>query len=246
MVMENLSQTTADERAVSPVIGVILMVAITVILAAVIGAFVLEIGDQQETAPNTSFDSDERRILMTMNPGSDSGDYKANRTQIEVTHAGGDVLEITQVRMKIKGNQSVWGIEGPAKNPNGKPTAIPVPDIQSTLGTNEQQAFSSGQSWNAVGYKGYNYENVCKKARYTYIVDRFDGGPDSQQSTDEIALARPGYASNCHPGNLYGLPGLGQGYNANVVWTASSGGKTQTLFKYTVQSGSPDYTEPAG
>ncbi|WP_440766783.1 type IV pilin [Natronorubrum sp. DTA7] len=34
-----------DERAVSPVIGVILMVAITVILAAVIAAFVLDIGD---------------------------------------------------------------------------------------------------------------------------------------------------------------------------------------------------------
>ncbi|WP_440772394.1 type IV pilin [Natronorubrum sp. DTA28] len=34
-----------EERAVSPVIGVILMVAITVILAAVIAAFVLDIGD---------------------------------------------------------------------------------------------------------------------------------------------------------------------------------------------------------
>jgi len=36
---------TDDERAVSPVIGVILMVAITVILAAVIAAFVLDMGD---------------------------------------------------------------------------------------------------------------------------------------------------------------------------------------------------------
>lgn len=34
-----------EERAVSPVIGVILMVAITVILAAVIAAFVLDMGD---------------------------------------------------------------------------------------------------------------------------------------------------------------------------------------------------------
>ena len=33
-----------DERAVSPVIGVILMVAITVILATVIAAFVLDLG----------------------------------------------------------------------------------------------------------------------------------------------------------------------------------------------------------
>ncbi|MFC4437732.1 MULTISPECIES: type IV pilin [Natrialbaceae] len=37
-----------EERAVSPVIGVILMVAITVILAAVIAAFVLDMGDSIE------------------------------------------------------------------------------------------------------------------------------------------------------------------------------------------------------
>ncbi len=41
-----------EDRAVSPVIGVILMVAITVILAAVIGTFVLGLGDQvQSTTP---------------------------------------------------------------------------------------------------------------------------------------------------------------------------------------------------
>lgn len=44
-----------DERAVSPVIGVILMVAITVILAAVIAAFVLDLGDTSQN-PQASFD----------------------------------------------------------------------------------------------------------------------------------------------------------------------------------------------
>ncbi|WP_222917688.1 type IV pilin N-terminal domain-containing protein [Natrinema sp. SYSU A 869] len=39
-----------SERAVSPVIGVILMVAITVILAAVIAAFVLDMGNMSESA----------------------------------------------------------------------------------------------------------------------------------------------------------------------------------------------------
>jgi flagellin-like protein len=41
-----------DERAVSPVIGVILMVAITVILAAVIATFVIDLGG--ETANNVN------------------------------------------------------------------------------------------------------------------------------------------------------------------------------------------------
>ncbi len=43
-----------DDRGVSPVIGAILMVAITVILAAVIGAFVLDLGSQLgSTGPQT-------------------------------------------------------------------------------------------------------------------------------------------------------------------------------------------------
>lgn len=49
------STTSKDDRAVSPVIGVILMVAITVILAAVIAAFVLDIGPG-DTDPSASID----------------------------------------------------------------------------------------------------------------------------------------------------------------------------------------------
>ncbi|PGF15805.1 type IV pilin [Natrinema sp. CBA1119] len=41
-----------EQRAVSPVIGVILMVAITVILAAVIAAFVLDMGQSQSAPSN--------------------------------------------------------------------------------------------------------------------------------------------------------------------------------------------------
>lgn len=43
--MNNIQLMDDNDRAVSPVIGVILMVAITVILAAVIGTFVLGLGD---------------------------------------------------------------------------------------------------------------------------------------------------------------------------------------------------------
>lgn len=55
-----------DERAVSPVIGVILMVAITVILAAVIAAFVLDIGPG-DTDPNAAIEiSDEEASSVTV------------------------------------------------------------------------------------------------------------------------------------------------------------------------------------
>jgi len=69
-----------DDDAVSPVIGVILMVAITVILAAVIGTFVLGLGDQvSNTSPQASF---------TFDYTNNSGDID----ELEVTHDGGDKI----------------------------------------------------------------------------------------------------------------------------------------------------------
>ncbi|WP_435196982.1 type IV pilin [Natronomonas sp. EA1] len=77
----NLKQLLADEEAVSPVIGVILMVAITVILAAVIGTFVLGLGDQvSQTAPQASFTFEF----------SDSA--TAGADVLTVTHDGGDKI----------------------------------------------------------------------------------------------------------------------------------------------------------
>jgi len=67
--------TDDSDRGVSPVIGVILMVAITVILAAVIGAFVLGLGDQvSNNAPQASFEfdfDDDRNATITHGGGDD-------------------------------------------------------------------------------------------------------------------------------------------------------------------------------
>ncbi|MBX0285670.1 type IV pilin N-terminal domain-containing protein [Halomicroarcula sp. F28] len=53
-----------DDKAVSPVIGVILMVAITVILAAVIATFVLGLGDSlSNQAPQASFSCDGTTLV---------------------------------------------------------------------------------------------------------------------------------------------------------------------------------------
>jgi flagellin-like protein len=75
-----LKQLFTDDEAVSPVIGVILMVAITVILAAVIGAFVLDIGSGQEKVPQASWDF------------SQSADAGTTGAELTVEHAGGDSI----------------------------------------------------------------------------------------------------------------------------------------------------------
>ncbi|ELY42561.1 type IV pilin [Natronorubrum sulfidifaciens] len=75
-----------DERAVSPVIGVILMVAITVILAAVIAAFVLDIGDLDDSAPQAQYD------------------WESNSTNnmTEITHTSGDDIDLNDVSVTIE------------------------------------------------------------------------------------------------------------------------------------------------
>mgnify|MGYP000053042145 CR=1 FL=1 len=76
-----LRQLFADDSAVSPVIGVILMVAITVILAAVIGSFVLNLGGSlQQSAPQASFDFD----------------YNGT-TNVTITHTNGDSITASQL-----------------------------------------------------------------------------------------------------------------------------------------------------
>jgi len=67
--------TKKNEEAVSPVIGVILMVAITVILAAVIAAFVFGMaGNIQKTkvVAATASQSDATHIIATYQGGQDS------------------------------------------------------------------------------------------------------------------------------------------------------------------------------
>jgi len=81
------SKLICEEKAVSPVIGVILMVAITVILAAVIGTFVLGLGDQvQSTAPQASFEFNFNSVTGSGDAGDDT---------VTVTHTGGDKIDGT-------------------------------------------------------------------------------------------------------------------------------------------------------
>ena len=73
MNLPTVTRGSEDERAVSPVIGVILMVAITVILAAVIAAFVIGIGDDQDSPINAHVSTDvgdDSVTLTVTDPGS--------------------------------------------------------------------------------------------------------------------------------------------------------------------------------
>jgi flagellin-like protein len=77
-IMQIRNLFNKEDRAVSPVIGVILMVAITVILAAVIGTFVLGLGDnvQQNAQAGVTFSQSD-------NPSGDDNDVTISVNSIQ-------------------------------------------------------------------------------------------------------------------------------------------------------------------
>ena len=101
-----------DDRGVSPVIGVILMVAITVILAAVIGGFVLNLGGDLQSTPQAQ---------LSLEPGDSSNN-------VFINHNGGDSLDPDNLRVTspdgtISSQPSTWG-DGSGEFSVGEQTTV--------------------------------------------------------------------------------------------------------------------------
>ena len=80
-----------DERAVSPVIGVILMVAITVILAAVIATFVTDLGGNTQANPQAgvTFEQNTNTVTVQLNNIQRADSFTVEWTGGTVTNPGG-------------------------------------------------------------------------------------------------------------------------------------------------------------
>ncbi|WP_226043356.1 type IV pilin N-terminal domain-containing protein [Natrinema sp. DC36] len=96
---------TDTDRAVAPIIGVVLLIGLTVILAATIAAFtldmqppsadqVLETDPQTQDTPDVAFSFSQTRGLTT------------------ITHDGGDALDADSVTIETDGGSQVWADSG--------------------------------------------------------------------------------------------------------------------------------------
>ncbi|WP_123539045.1 type IV pilin [Halosimplex salinum] len=109
----HITQLFTDDDAVSPVIGVVLMVAITVVLAATAATFVLGLGDQSpDGAPTTTFDFDYTEVV------ENSDGELADAGILTVSHTGGESIRASNLYVRGTGiNQSY------AKASSGGPTS---------------------------------------------------------------------------------------------------------------------------
>jgi len=93
-MLGDISEFKDNDRAVSPVIGVILMVAITVILAAVIGTFVLGLGDSLQQAPQSTMSASDADAESPVNATS-------AKDVLTINHDGGDALAEGDFRILV-------------------------------------------------------------------------------------------------------------------------------------------------
>jgi len=84
----NVHKLFTDDRAVSPVVGVALLIAITVILAAVIGGVVLGLGTSSAEAPQASLQFE----------------YDDGENDLTIHHQGGDKLNADHIEVRSGAN----------------------------------------------------------------------------------------------------------------------------------------------
>ncbi|QXO95748.1 type IV pilin N-terminal domain-containing protein [Methanospirillum purgamenti] len=97
---------TITNEAVSPVIGVLLMLVVTIIIAAVVSAFAGGLSSEQSKAPQVSFTVKPEIVNISdtntgnYNPDHDSGYTAANGILFE--HKGGDSISLNEIAIHLE------------------------------------------------------------------------------------------------------------------------------------------------
>ena len=93
----------SDDRAVSPVLGVILFVAITIVLAAVVGTFVLDLGSEL-------WDDDAPAPVMGLDAQVPDGfEYEEADGEVilVIEHTTGDAVETDDITLYIRDQDGI-------------------------------------------------------------------------------------------------------------------------------------------
>jgi len=198
-----------NDRAVSPVIGVILMVAITVILAAVIGTFVLGLGDQlQDSSPQASFGFSTTTVGVQDDDPDNSEEVDV--TAVTVTHQSGDSIEASNINVEVNGQQAY--AEGSTDNSIAEPF------------TNDVSAGSSVTILAAV-----DSESELTTG-HEFMYDTTDDG--TGDAADTLDIVTDGASDAEDPAE--NAVGLKSGDTVRVVWSSDTGESSSTLGKFTL------------
>lgn len=143
-----LHRLLTDEDAVSPVIGVVLIVAITVVLAAVAGTLLFGVVDEPAGPVPTA------QFAFEMNDGGDGwagpGDF------VNVTHEGGDTLDVERLEVLVGSDEvavgaSDWAADVSAGDRLSVTDASPTPGDSVAVGGGIEEGETVRVVWSAPG-----------------------------------------------------------------------------------------------
>lgn len=206
---------STENRAVSPVIAVILMVAITVILASVVGTFVLDIGSSlSEGPPSAVFSAEQEEMTI--------GGLQTPVVSLTVESTA-DTLREKQLFVTVNGN-TAFGRDPDRHGGDGvallwatveqyRPYGIDW-DSSETLAVGEE-ATVVGQWSSFVGYQ------------------ERPGGLDSKWNYRKNNGDQLGIYNNGQHRFVKRDTGLSQGDVIRIVWQSTD--QSQILYEYTVQ-----------
>jgi flagellin-like protein len=227
MTRHSIFASDPEDRAVSPVVGVAILVGITVILASVVGAFVFGLVSIGESSPDASFTfSQKTSAFDTDNQdggGTDINDADLNMKTVRVTHNSGEAIQLNQLVPKVSGNksdpqsnESVYEIDY-----NGDED---VDDyhlvLNKTSGSNS--VFKPGNSF-TIGFYGISKTRLDDGDLVDYNVT------NSNPPTDDIGVSGLGGTDAAR-----GAKKIGECDLVEVVWRSDSGAQGQVLQSYQV------------
>ena len=237
------------DRGVSPVIAVILMVAVTVIIASVIGTSVLDMTNTlDESPPTAQFDFEyEERYTYTDEVGS------ITMTAVKVTHAGGDTIPTENIDLTINGHRA-FAI-GPKNSMDGDDIGYPSTNFTPVFRPYDAAAYDEISAGDErvvyVHETGRPDANPHVDTQFRYMSTDYNKNHfnmvGTYHSTDDRLWNRKGdayhneYWGDEEVRHNVKMPDIGieKGDTLRIVWESDSGSST-VLAEYEVRQEEPD------
>jgi len=108
-----MKQHKRKEDAVSPVIGVMLMLVVTIVIAAVVTAFATGMaGDSTATTPMALLEAGNQQVVFDQIPTTDGYRDGYLLKTFDIIHKGGDEIALENIKVVIdpKGGMASYGI----------------------------------------------------------------------------------------------------------------------------------------
>jgi len=209
-----------DDTGVSPVIGVILMVAVTVIIAAVIGSTALGLGDSVSESPPQAQLSAEQIDDDEIEDGD--GNSRVFGPSIVISHDGGEDIDQDNIRVEVDGKPAYAVEEEPgAADPvddNGIGVVVPWYDVD-IISSGDQTKILTGTS-------RFNEDDVPIEPWDEEVIQwrtYADPGDDAVYGDGGVGF---------YTEDQVGLP-LEDGDEIRVIW--KSGDQSQTLLEEEIE-----------